>query len=84
MKARIMRLKKTGRMRLSRHLTKIGCFLITNRDDSPAQEGIEKYTIIHENNEIVATSATLTALLKKYDLLKDWEYIEGEEAEEVR
>ena len=84
MKAQFKIGKKAGRMRLSRHLPKIGCFLITTRDDSPAQEGIEKYTIIDENNEIVATSATLTALLQKYNLIKDWEYIEGEEAEEIK
>ncbi|ELK5289374.1 hypothetical protein Q6670_004041 [Salmonella enterica] len=81
MKVQIEISKKAGRMRLSRHLTKIRCFLITARVDSPAQAGIEKYTIIDGNNEIVSTSAELTPLLREYSLIKDWEYIEGEERE---
>lgn len=84
MKAQIQRTKKAGRMRLSRFLKKIAHILITARDDSPAQEGIEKYTIIDDNKEIVATAAELTPLLLKYNLLKDWECIEGEDRGEIR
>lgn len=84
MKAQIKRTKKAGRMRLSRFLKKIAHILITVRADSPAQEGIEKYTIIDENKEIVATSAELTPLLLKYNLLKEWECIEDEERGEIR
>ncbi|EMD0638843.1 hypothetical protein VPZ60_004259 [Salmonella enterica] len=84
MQARIPLTIKAARMRLSRHLKKILQILITTRADAPAQNGIEKFTIIDKNKEIVTTSAELTPLLRKYGLMKEWEYIIGEEKEDAR
>ena len=81
MKVQIPLTAKAARMRLSRHLKKIGYILIITRPEMVVQEGIKKFTIIDRDKEKIYSSSQLTPLLAIYNLIKDWEFIEGEERE---
>ena len=70
---------KAARMRLSRLLDKKSYVLVTTRADTPARLQHGKYTIIDETHRVIQSANTITPWLKENNLIKEWEYVVGEE-----